>query len=378
MDNPITQELIKPDSDIERKNEKNSVDQNTALIVSKYMNDDQTAKLIWTCKKYRELFDLRFFNYDDLTQQTMGYYNIDNLEKVYIYNNPKIALQLYNQNRIKKLINYVPEAFENEGFNLPSNTVNIPAYRFYQKNFIYNNPFYIPSYITSIGKDAFAWTDKLRRVYFGRSSAGKSNVKSIKSGAFSPCSDLESIAIPSSVTNLGGWCFSHCTALTEACLYCPIDILPSNTFANCISLTSIILPTSITRFVSHCFENCVSLREINLPSNLEEIGISCFYGCVQLQNITLPSTLTEIDPNAFEKCTSLQEIDIPNGVTEIPRCCFFDCESLHTVHLPSNLRVIRTYAFRECLQLQRLVLPNARVVLERLMRSPNTVVTIQN
>ena len=134
---PITQEPIKPFHSIEWKNDHNSIDYYEALIIAKYMEDKDSTKLIWTCSKYRELFDQRFFNYDDLTQDTVGYYNFNALEKVYIYNDPKTTLDMYNQNKIKCLVNYKPEAFENESFNLPSNTVNIPAYRFDHKNFIY-------------------------------------------------------------------------------------------------------------------------------------------------------------------------------------------------------------------------------------------------
>ena len=347
MDNPITQELIKPDSDIERKNEKNSVDQNTALIVSKYMNDDQTAKLIWTCKKYRELFDLRFFNYDDLTQQTMGYYNIDNLEKVYIYNNPKIALQLYNQNRIKKLINYVPEAFENEGFNLPSNTVNIPAFRFLYHSFNeypYEGTFVVPDQIRFIDDSAFEQSNGLTQIIFN------DIVESIGDSAFEDC-DLCSITIPSSITHIGSYCFSECSSLTSAEILAPIDVLPDKIFDNCPFLESVVLPTTITRLGNYCFRDC-DLTSITLPPNLIEIGDDCFLRGDKLTTIQLPTTLRRIGEGAFGDCNTLVDITIPDGVIDIPDYCFEGCTGLTHIQLPSHLTHIGECAFEDCYRLQ--------------------------
>lgn len=108
--------------------------------------------------------------------------------------------------------------------------------------------------------------------------------KLISSDAFSGCSDLTSITIPNSVTNIGTNAFSECDALifwgndpqiTEIgdlafsgykgpCIIVPYGVMNirDNAFKNCANLTSVTIPGSVTCIEARAFSGCkkVSLR----------------------------------------------------------------------------------------------------------------------
>ena len=63
---------------------------------------------------------------------------------------------------------------------------------------------------------------------------GSYKVTSIKSSAFSDCSGLTSIEIPSSVTSIGSWAFSYCSSLTSIDIPDGVTSIGSRAFYNCI------------------------------------------------------------------------------------------------------------------------------------------------
>ena len=74
--------------------------------------------------------------------------------------------------------------------------------------------------VTSIGSDAFGWTD-----------------------------DLTSVTIPNSVTSIG-----------------------DHAFASCTGLTSIIIPNSVISIGGSAFDNCSGLTSVNIPDNVTNLG----------------------------------------------------------------------------------------------------------
>jgi len=90
-------------------------------------------------------------------------------------------------------------------------------------------------------------------------------------------------------------------------IYCVTDI-GYGAFSDCTSLESITLPSTVTSIGFGAFRNCDSLREVVLNEGLTEIGNHAFYGCSSLISINLPSTLNELGDSAFSNCCNLKEI----------------------------------------------------------------------
>lgn len=221
-----------------------------------------------------------------------------------------------------------------------------------------------------------------------------SNVISIGSYAFNNCSNLTSVTIPSSVTSIGNEAFSECTSLTnidvdtgntaylsmngvlydklKTTLMCyPAGKLESTytipnsvisiadrAFSKCSSLTSVAIPNSVTTIGSGAFANCGSLTSLTIPNSVKSIGSSAFYYCNKLTSITLPNGLTSIGYDAFSDCSSLTSITIPGSVTSIGFGAFSSCTGLTSVTISNGVTSISDSMFSFCENLTDVVIPS--------------------
>ena len=126
--------------------------------------------------------------------------------------------------------------------------------------------------------------------------------------AFSDCSGLTSLILPSNVTSIGYSAFYGCIRLTSLTLPSSVTSIGSSAFEGCRSLTSLILPSSVTSIGSSAFYGCSGLTSLTLPSSVTSIGWATFSGCSGLASLTLPSSVTSIGKSAFEGCSGLTSI----------------------------------------------------------------------
>ncbi|MBO4727060.1 MAG: leucine-rich repeat domain-containing protein, partial [Spirochaetaceae bacterium] len=117
-------------------------------------------------------------------------------------------------------------------------------------------------------------------------------------------------------------------------------------FSGCTNLTSVTLPSTLTSIEYEAFSGCTALTEIEIPAGVTSIADSTFYGCTNLTSITLPSNLTAIDNYAFSGCTSLTEFVIPNGV-EILHGTFYGCSNLKKITIPNSVETIEELTFSD-------------------------------
>ncbi len=176
------------------------------------------------------------------------------------------------------------------------------------------------------------------------------SVTSIDNKAFSGCSTLTSISLPSSLTNIGNEAFNGCSALTSVSLPSSLTNIGNSAFGGCSALTSINLPSSLTNIGSYAFANCNSLTSIIIPTGITSIGNNTFENCKGLQSISLHNAITEIGHYAFKGCDGLTEITIPNSVTTIGNYAFNGCNSLSSLIIPENVESIGNDAFNANLE----------------------------
>ena len=161
--------------------------------------------------------------------------------------------------------------------------------------------------VTSIGKQAFSYCSSLTSINI------PSSVTSIEAYAFLGCSSLTSIYIPKSVTNIGWGAFSDCSSLTALTIdtnnpqYCAEEYMLFNkektTLIGAIgSQKTYDIPSSVTSVGSGAFSRCSSLISINIPSSVTSIGIQAFSYCSSLTSINIPNSVTSIGKQAFRNC----------------------------------------------------------------------------
>ncbi len=200
----------------------------------------------------------------------------------------------------------------------------------------------LPSNVTSIGYSAFYGCIRLTSLTL------PSSVTSIGSSAFEGCRSLTSLILPSSVTEIGSSAFSGCSGLTSLTLPSSVTSIGWDTFSGCSGLISLTLPSSVTSIDGRAFYGCSSLFGLTLPSSVTSIGKSAFEGCSGLFSLTLPSSVTEIGESAFRGCRSLASLTLPSSVTEIGESAFEGCIRLASLTLPSSVTSIGKSAFEGC------------------------------
>ena len=208
----------------------------------------------------------------------------------------------------------------------------------------------IPSGVTSIGKGAFSYCDSLSEIVILFS------VTSIGDSAFSCCVSLSEIVIPSSVTSIGDSAFSWCSSLKYISIPKSVICLNGNPFAGwngkleCLSPNfvyedDVLFNKDKSRIISFRKQNVESYV---IPSSVTSIGDSAFRGCRSLSEIVIPSSVTSIGDSAFLDCRSLSEIVIPSSVTSIGDHAFFGCRSLSEIVSPFSVTSIGRGAFCDC------------------------------
>jgi hypothetical protein len=190
----------------------------------------------------------------------------------------------------------------------------------------------IPDSVETIGEDSFSNCRSAVHFLFGVNS----KLSSIEYRSFTECGLLQSIYIPSLVTQIPDWCFHLCRSLRAVSFASDPHVRAFGSLSFSESgLESISLPSTITLLGGACFEGCGRLAIVMFPadSKLVRIESRAFYDCSSLGPICLPSSVEFVGPQCFSKCDSMTHLhfsvpcrvkglwDLPpalSGVTDIP------------------------------------------------------------
>ena len=81
-----------------------------------------------------------------------------------------------------------------------------------------------------------------------------------------------------------------------------------NAFSGCSSLQSVSLPSSIKSIGSFGFYQCTNLKSMTLPGKLESISTGAFLSCTGMTTLTIPASVNDIGNMAFRNCGNLAKI----------------------------------------------------------------------
>ena len=107
----------------------------------------------------------------------------------------------------------------------------------------------------------------------------------------------------------------------------PVTLLFDDLFSGHSEITSIHLPDTVTDLGEFLFEGCTSLRRVLLPESLTAIWPYAFARS-GLEEITLPDRLTSIAPFTFQSCHALTRVVCGAGMETIHAGAFGDCPLL--------------------------------------------------
>ena len=239
--------------------------------------------------------------------------------------------------------------------------------------------------VTSIGKLAFSGCSALLSLKI------PSSVKNIEYGICSGCDALTSLIvddansvydsrndcnaimetssntlisgckttnIPYSVKNIGELSFSSLKELKTISIPNSVVFIGSAAFSDS-GLTSIEIPNSVTFLQDGVFSNCSSLNSVKLPDFLERIGDRAFFYCVALKTLEIPNSVRDIGYNAFEGCKVLESLSLPNSLERIGDWAFCACHSVSKITIPAKVTSIGKYAFSGCIKLETVNIPKS-------------------
>ena len=135
-----------------------------------------------------------------------------------------------------------------------------------------------------------------------------------------------------------------------------VNVIGDGAYSGCTNLTNVRIPSTVSSIGNRAFLNCVVLLDASLPDSVTAIGDYAFSGCTSLSMINLPNYLQSLGVGAFRDSLNFSTINIPRTLTYIPNFCFYNCDGLSDVYLPNNIRSIGGEAFRECSGLYNLTL----------------------
>lgn len=194
-----------------------------------------------------------------------------------------------------------------------------------------------------------------------------SKLKTIGEKAFKGCTDLTSITIPDSVTNIDKCAFLGCEKLTTVNIGIKSVNYFSDVFRN-LNVDSVNIGDGATSIGKEAFKNCQKLTRVTIPNSVKTIDDRAFIKCTSLGEVTIrnkqqtnntnANVLCKVGEMAFMGCKRLTEVDIPNSVTRIEMCAFLGCESLTKISIPDNVKTLEEFIFFNCNNLEEISLPS--------------------
>ena len=171
-------------------------------------------------------------------------------------------------------------------------------------------------------------------------------VKFIEKGAFAKCADLERVHI----FDLSAWCgirfadgeanplyygqrlFLCGKELDRVAIPEGVKEIGAFAFYRFAGLVRLSLPKSLERIGNAAFSGCMGLTELSLPQGLREIGADAFSGCTGIEGELRLESLRCLGEYAFEGCKKIQAVVFYPCLEQFGKGVFLHCDSLEIVH----------------------------------------------
>lgn len=127
-----------------------------------------------------------------------------------------------------------------------------------------------------------------------------------------------------------------------------VTVIEANLFQNS-DIESVKIPSGVTEIQKYAFAGCQNLKEVVIPEGVQSIGVNAFWNCKNLTSVTLPASLKNVEWTAFS-ATGIKSITIPesNTFNTLTDKLFFQCRDLKEVTIPVTITKIADDTFSEC------------------------------
>ncbi len=170
-------------------------------------------------------------------------------------------------------------------------------------------------------------------------------VATIGSDSFHGCFGLNSVLIPSSVTNIEHWALSFLPGLSSV----RVDAAnPAYKSVDGLLLTKdgrklvrgvngkVTIPDGVECIIDAAF-SCSRVDSLAIPEGVTNIEHAAFYRCSGMQTVTIPSSVKNIG-GAFGRCYDLTSVTMRGERPNVTNNIFDRCGNLKAIHVPANAK----------------------------------------
>lgn len=219
---------------------------------------------------------------------------------------------------------------------------NITGYRYSKMKTVT-----LSSSVESIGDYAFRGCKAITSVN------GATGVKKIGAYAFLSCSGLTSFGF-TSVSSVDNGAFSNCSGIKALSIPSTLTEIKSSAFKGCSSLTSLVIPSTVATLENQAFAECTGLTSVEFSASkitTETFGVFYGSGAEEGMDITFGSNITAVPPGLFENCPNIDCVTLGSSVTTVNQKAFY-ASGVRSVVVPKSVTSIHPTAFSLCNRLE--------------------------
>lgn len=162
-------------------------------------------------------------------------------------------------------------------------------------------------------------------------------VTRIEANGFEKCKSVESITLPSTLTDLSARAFSESKWFDRqpdgmvyigTCAYGYKGNMPEN--------TKIVFKEGTRLIADYMFSGCTELVEVDMPDSVVYMGGNLFSDCPKLQAVKFSQNATNV--SRFLNCPSIKEVVFPDKTEVIISNTFINCPNLMSVTIGKGFK----------------------------------------
>lgn len=173
-----------------------------------------------------------------------------------------------------------------------------------------------------------------------RSVTLSKSIESISQYALNNCSSLQSITVDEGNENFCSYNGVLYSKDMKTIVIYPIglqreeyyiadgvEVIYPRAFTDCSKIQKVFVPSSVKEIGSYAFSGS-SVSVLNLPKTIGKIGEHAFYSCDSLSSFSIPNSITRIENGMLSYCDNITYLEIPQSIEYIGLAAFAGCKAL--------------------------------------------------